>query len=68
MSISVVPAYGRDYQSQAAVKAAWNEGKDFVVPSVFDHGGRYINKQDVSPGVRVVVRYAAQRKQCVIVN
>lgn len=28
-AITVLPAYGRDYKSEAELKAAWAEGKDF---------------------------------------
>lgn len=51
--IEVVPAYGRDYTSQKAVKADWNADKDFKIP-----GGPYLNKADAErEGVKVIVRY-----------
>ena len=29
--MTLTPAYGRDYKSQKAVKAAWNSNADFIV-------------------------------------
>lgn len=57
--IEVYPAYGRDYTRQADVKADWKAGLDFRT-----YAGPYINKQDADnePGLRVLVRYADQRK------
>ena len=40
--ITLVPAYGRDYRSKAAVLADWNSGKDFQDTQT----GQYINKED----------------------
>jgi hypothetical protein len=34
-SLTLVPAYGRDYKSKAEVIAAWNDGKDFTVADAF---------------------------------
>lgn len=51
--ITVVGAYGRTYNSQAAVRADWNADKDFKIPY-----GPYVNKSDAeSQGLRVIVRY-----------
>lgn len=32
----LIPAYGRDYKSKAAVLEAWNAGKDFIIANAFD--------------------------------
>lgn len=61
-SMTVVPAYTRDYQSQAAVLADWNAGKDFMISDISAgrDDGRYINKRDSAaylPGVTIRVRY-----------
>ena len=61
--LEVAPAYGRDYTSQAKVKADWAANKDFIVTE----GGPFgtaTNKEDIDrmPGVKVVVRYAKQTK------
>jgi len=57
-SITVTPAYGRDYNSKAAAIADWNAGKDFIVAGL-DQAGRAVNKADaLRAGVqRVTIRY-----------
>lgn len=60
--MTVTPAYGRDYKSQAAVKADWKAGKDFIVADVMSpHAGRYVNNQDFPSGL-VMARYARNTK------
>lgn len=57
--IEAVPAYGRDYKSQKAVKEDWSAGKDFQDPM----SGSYLNKQDAeSLGLKVLIRYDKQLK------
>jgi hypothetical protein len=60
--ITLVPAYGRDYKSKAAVELDWNEGKDFF--NTFE--GRYINREDAErigvPSGVVRIRYCKTRK------
>ena len=58
-SLTLVPAYGRDYKSQKAVKKDWEEGKDFVIATVLHNDcGRYCNKTDLKdfPGT-IFIRY-----------
>lgn len=57
--VVAVPAYGRDYKSEAAVRRAWEAGNDFrCLPQ-----GEYINKQDADHyKVAVRVRYNNQTK------
>lgn len=45
--ITVIPAYGRDYQDASAVRKAWEAGKDFLISDIGNpwHGS-YINKDD----------------------
>ncbi|HEY1700743.1 MAG TPA: hypothetical protein VGG75_13605 [Trebonia sp.] len=58
MYLTVVPAYGRDYKSKAAVLADWNAGKDFQINDMSSpDDGRYINKLDKPAGVTLSVRY-----------
>lgn len=46
--LTLVPAYGRDYKSQAAVKADWNCDKDFLVQDISSpYDGKYVNKKDL---------------------
>jgi hypothetical protein len=58
MWLELVPAYGRDYKSQAEVKAAWNRGEDFKLPY-----GPYCNKADAErEGAKVIIRYSKLMK------
>lgn len=58
--IEGLPAYGRDYKSQAEVKAAWKSGVDFRDAE----SGRYFSKRDIDnmPGTKVLIRYAKLTK------
>lgn len=62
--ITVVPAYGRDYKSQAEVQAAYDEGKDFIVQDIGSgQNGRATSKRDLEgTDVVLVVRYARLTK------
>ena len=51
LSITVVPAYGRDYKSAKDAKADWDIGLDFQVAS----SGQYCSKRDNIP--EVWIRY-----------
>lgn len=69
--LHVVPAYGRDYPSEAAVRADWDAGKDFRIQDISAgwDDGRYINKEDLErhrPGNGVNIRYNRLRNVCVI--
>lgn len=48
-TLIVSPAYGRVYTNQAALKAAWESGEDFVNHS---GGGRYVSIREVPASVR----------------
>ena len=57
--IEALPAYGRDYKTQAEVKADWEAGKDFRDAA----SGRYVNKADAENyDLRVTVHFASQAK------
>lgn len=65
-SISMTPAYGRDYKSKSAALADLNNSKDFLL-----HEGlnmTYVNKESlVEAGItRIYVRYDRLRKVCVV--
>ena len=62
--ISAVPAYGRDYKSQKEVRAAWNEGHDFLIQDM-RHSG-YINKDDKPAHVVLNIRFKKLQNICVI--
>jgi len=66
MSLKVIPAYGRDYKSSKAARAAWADGKDFQIADMSSPwDGSYVNKADLVPGEEVIIRYAGLRKQCI---
>ena len=57
-SLTVVPAYGRDYKTQGEVKTAWAEGKDLVINCLFSpDDGRYLNKEDAPKGYFINIRF-----------
>ncbi len=60
----LTPAYGRDYKNAAAVKAAWNEGKDFE--GDYQLGFKPVNLEDIPKPCTVYLRYAGQRKVAVV--
>jgi hypothetical protein len=62
--LSAVPAYGRDYKSKKEVLADWEAGKDFHIEDLVASG--YVNKDDKPAGVTLNIRYANQRRVCVI--
>lgn len=44
-TLTVIPAYGRDYNSKKAVMEDWNANKDFLAVGM--NGNGYINKAQV---------------------
>ena len=69
MYLTVSPAYGRDFKSQKEAKAAWEEGKDFVVRDMMSKWcGCYINKADAKAnGVTGInIRFSQDRKVAVV--
>jgi len=65
-SLTVIPAYGRDYKSGKAAKADWNNDKDFIIADMFNpYDGKPINKQD-SAGYKISIRFNQLRKQVTI--
>ena len=58
---TLLPAYGRDYKSKAAILDDINNNKDFLVSSLYPS---LINRsQLITEGYKsIVVRYASQRK------
>lgn len=45
-SLTLVPAYGRDYKSKAALLADWEAGKDFLASGIPVHGYTSIRDTD----------------------
>jgi hypothetical protein len=65
-SITVVPAYGRDYKSKAEALAAWSTGVDWKIPD-----GPYVSARDIPhaklDGVKEIrLRYKKQREVYII--
>lgn len=58
---TLLPAYGRDYKTKAAILSDLNADKDFVFSSI---QSALVNKQQlIAEGcTSVVVRYSQQRK------
>lgn len=62
----LIPAYGRDYTSEKAVKADWDANKDFTINDISSgYDGRKINKQDAPKG-SYSIRYNKLTKVCII--
>ncbi len=55
-------AYGRDYKTAKAAIADFNANKDFVVRDMFSGGGSYVNKEQLTVGQSVVIRFCSDRK------
>jgi hypothetical protein len=69
-SITIGPAYGRDYPSKAKALADWDANKDFTIHDMFLRGS-YVNKQQVADLKRdgitsVHIRYHMMTKVVVI--
>lgn len=61
-SLTVIPAYGRDYKSGKAAKADWNANLDFIIADMFNpYDGKPINKADAS-GYNITIRFNQLRK------
>ena len=64
MRTTVIPAYGRDYRSAKDVMADFNANKDFMICDMSSrYDGRYINREQLSAGDVLAVRYDSKRKQ-----
>ena len=67
-SITLTPAYGRDYKNQNDVKSDFNNNKDFIIADFFNQwDGKPANKQDLkSEYNQVMIRYKKLTQICVI--
>lgn len=59
MYFELTPAYGRDYARKADVIAAFHEQKDFV--GDYNLGFKIVNKSQLPPGSKVILRYKKNR-------
>lgn len=71
-SITVVPAYGRDYKSRKDAEEAWQEGKDFILVAAYPMKfapDREVpcSKRDFAGDCEVRIRYK-NRKQITIID
>ena len=68
--LTVIAAYGRAYNSKAAIWSDWSDGKDFQIVSIGGSYGRYINKEDADrTGLAcVLVRYGKDYSKSASVN
>lgn len=68
-TLTLQPAYGRDYKSRDAVVADWHAGKDFLIASYGPDMGRYVNKQDLNGGTyQLNFRYQRDTKLAVFTS
>ena len=63
--MTLVPSYGRDYNSAKAVREDFNAGKDFKIVSVGPNIGRQCSVRDLK-GQTVTLRYAKLSKAIVV--
>ena len=61
---SAIPAYGRDYDHEEAVREDWENGRDFLLQDLHAHG--YVNKDDKPAEVQLNIRYNKLQDICVI--
>lgn len=65
MSLTLIPAYGRDYKSIKAVKQDWEAGKDFQIQDISSSwNGSYTSIKDIHPEVKI--RYYKLTKVVII--
>jgi hypothetical protein len=57
--MTLTPAYGRDYKSQAKLLEDFNNNKDFLRQDLVS---QLINKQQIPAGTRIQFRYGKLRK------
>ncbi len=57
--LTLIPAYGRDYKSQAEVHKDWDDGKDFKIADIScKWDGSYTSIRDMAGNYdRVKIRY-----------
>lgn len=68
--LSVVPAYGRVYNSKAAIWSDWTADKDFQITGIGPNSGRYVNQQDVAASglACILVRYGKRLEKTCSIN
>ena len=62
---TLMPAYGRDYNSKDGVIADLKKGRDFIFVCLgHQDDGRYCSIRDGEAGDKLRIRYAQSRKVC----
>lgn len=65
-SMTLLPAYGRDYKSKKEVQEAWDADVDFLIAGPLHISGKYINKSDrqrfMPSDATIYVRYWKKTK------
>ena len=59
-TMTLTPAYGRDYKCKKAVQTDWDNGKDFIIADfMHPYSGKHCNKADLQKeGLKtVMIRY-----------
>lgn len=63
--LTLVPAYGRDYQTAEAVQKDWKEGKDFRIADISSRwNGSYTSIRDFAPTGVARIRY--RKLACIV--
>ena len=68
ISLTILPAYGRDYKDKQSVLESWQSGQDFRIAAPFEFSGQYVNRSDIEtfkdkiPVSSVFIRYGKLRK------
>lgn len=63
MTITVIPAYGRDYKSKKEVIIDWINGKDFQIADISRvNNGAYCSIRDFGSGDKITIRYKQLRE------
>lgn len=66
-TISLIPAYGRDYNSKKEVKEAYDSGKDFRIMDISNaHDGRYASQPELKEYRQVRIRYYKLQRVMII--
>lgn len=57
-TLTIIPAYGRDYKTAKAAKADWTNGKDFIISNIFHrYDGKPMSIRDKQPGEKFIIRF-----------
>lgn len=59
-SLTLIPAYGRDYSSKKSLLKDFNDNKDFMANDLYNSG--YVNKSELSGEYMITFRYGKLRK------